>query len=71
MLTDIIKCPCCGYVYKGTYYDDCPNCDWEYEGVSREDFKGANPVTLAEARKLFSEGKNIWGEPLKKEASHD
>ena len=62
-----IKCPCCGYAYKGDYYDDCPNCDWEYEGIDAEDFKGANPITLGEARKLFAEGKDIWGEPLKKQ----
>ena len=69
-----IICPVCGTEFVGEYDDDCPVCDWEYDGIELKgeeswdkELKAPNPVTLGEARKLFAEGKNIWGEPLKKQ----
>ena len=50
--------------------DNCPYCDWTYLGWEDEldgnDTETSNPVTINEAKKLVSEGKNIWGDPLPK-----
>ena len=69
-----IICAVCGTNYMGGQYDDCPVCDWEYDGCEQNEdgsfdynWQGPNPIILGEARKLFAEGKNIWGEPLKKQ----
>ena len=69
-----IVCAVCGTNYMGEQYDDCPVCDWEYDGCEKNEdgsfdynWQGPNPITLGEAIKLVAEGKNIWGEPLKKQ----
>lgn len=64
-----IKCPICGTEFEGeSLIDDCPYCDWTYLGYEAEmeldEKDSANPVTIRQAKKLISEGKNIWGEPL-------
>lgn len=38
---------------------------WENE-LDLDDKETSNPVTIRQAKKLFSEGKNIWGDPLPK-----
>ena len=63
-----VKCPVCGTEFSGGSFDDCPYCDWTYEfddytGMEN-DTDGVNPISLNQAKKLFSEGKNIWGDPL-------
>ena len=63
-----IKCPICGTVFEGNLLDDCPTCDWTYEyddyTGEEDNIDGANPLSYNVAKKLFSEGKNIWGDPL-------
>ena len=67
------KCPICE-----TPVDDfavCEYCRWEYnagiENTLTEEEKDnadetSNPVSFNEAKRLFAQGKNIWGEPLPK-----
>ncbi len=65
-----VKCPVCGTEFEGGSFDDCPYCDWTYEfddySGFEDEISGANPVSLRQAQKLFSEGLNIWGDPLPK-----
>lgn len=66
-----IKCPICGNEINDENYRDCRYCGWEFIGcefAEDEDgtFKGSNPVSIAEAKRLVADGKNIWGEPLSK-----
>ena len=65
----MLKCPICGTEFEGeSLVDDCPYCDWTYLGyeddMDIDEKDSANPVTIRQAKKLFSEGKNIWGDPL-------
>lgn len=57
-----IKCPCCGFFtqlveYEGEpLFEICEVCYWQYDEVAHDKpdtMKGANHVTLNEARKNF------------------
>lgn len=66
-------CPICQTEVK-EFMNECPICGWEVSGwdnnLSAEEQQNAdetpNPISVAEAQKLYAQGKNIWGEPLKK-----
>lgn len=55
-----IKCPCCG---KATVseYDICPVCNWENDPIQFEHpgIRGANKMTLAEAKEAYRTGKPV------------
>lgn len=56
-----IKCPCCGKTYVEEY-DICSVCNWENDPVqaSRPDTcRGANKMTLSEARIAYKKGEKI------------
>ena len=64
-----VKCPICGTEYNGdTLVDSCPVCDWVYDFTEDDPSieSGANPISMEEAKKRFSKGMNIWGDPLPK-----
>lgn len=71
-MSNKVKCFICGTEFEGgdSLVDNCPYCDWTYLGWENEldsdDKETSNPVTIRQAKKLFSEGKNIWGDPLPK-----
>jgi hypothetical protein len=57
-----IQCPCCGYYTIDSDYevivDICEVCFWQYDEVAHdrpETMKGANSVTLNQARKNYKE----------------
>lgn len=56
-----IKCPCCGKVYVEEY-DICTECGWENDPVQLSNpstARGANKMTLDEARAAYSAGKAV------------
>lgn len=69
-----VKCYICGTEFEldeeGWGHDDCPYCDWTYLGYENEldpdEKESFNSMSINEAKKNVSEGKDIWGEPLKK-----
>lgn len=65
-----IICPICGKKYIGEQYGECPVCGWGfvgYEEILDPDEKEAfNLMSINQAKQRFAEGKDIWGEPLKK-----
>ena len=66
-----VKCFICGTEFdREECYDDCPYCDWTYLGFEDEleegEIDGANPITVAQAKEYYAQGKDIWGDPLKK-----
>ena len=69
-MSNKVKCFICGTEFEGgdSLVDNCPYCDWTYLGWENEldpdDKETSNPVRIRQAKKLFSEGKNIWGESL-------
>ncbi len=53
-----IKCPCCGKT-DVEEFDICPVCNWENDPnqlLHPDTCRGANRMTLAEARKAFGAG---------------
>lgn len=65
-----LKCCICGKEYEGEYDDACPICGWGNSGIEEQLYgeyeKDAyNCTSRAEAKKNFSKGLNIWGEPIK------
>lgn len=67
---DKIKCPICGTEMDDDDFTDCPYCGWGYTGFEdayEDDEKEEyNLMSKNEAKKLLSEGKNVWGKPLPK-----
>ena len=56
-----IKCPCCGKKLVSEY-EICTVCNWENDPIQLEHpdtRRGANKMTLVEARKAFLEGKKV------------
>lgn len=56
-----IKCPCCGKAYVEEYAI-CPVCNWENDPVQLvqpSTARGANKMTLDEARAAFAAGKTV------------
>ena len=74
-MSNNVKCYICGTEFAlsedGWGHDECPYCDWTYLGFEEEldpnEKESFNLMSISQAKKNFSEGKNIWGEPLKKE----
>ena len=66
-----IVCPICGTEYDGETLDICPYCQWGYLGFENElepnEKEGYNLISIEDAKKLVSEGKTIFGDPLPKE----
>lgn len=66
-------CPICGTEVK-EFMDECPVCHWEVSGwdndlteeEQRNPDETPNPVSIVEARRLYSQGKDIYGDPLSK-----
>ena len=67
---DKVKCFICNTEFEGGSFDECPVCGWMYEGFEAEldpnEKDECNLMSISKAKKNFSEGKNIWGESLKK-----
>lgn len=65
-----VKCFICGTEFIGGSFDDCPYCDWTYEGFENEldenEYDEINTISIAQAKANFAQGKDIWGDPLKK-----
>lgn len=67
------KCPVCGNNVE-LPFDSCDVCEWEFNGfedtLSEEEQHDAgetsNPISLFDARKLYSQGKDVYGDPLPK-----
>ncbi len=64
-----IKCYICGTEYLGQeLMDSCPVCDWITLGCEDEmdenDEEDINGVSIAEAKRNFAKGLDIWGDPL-------
>lgn len=64
-----IKCYICGNEYIGQeLMDSCPVCDWITLGCEDEmdenDEEDINGVSIAEAKRNFAQGLDIWGDPL-------
>ena len=63
------QCPICGK-YEVETYEECPYCHWELDGLefSTDEKEAAGgpmgKMTVAEAKKLLSEGKDCFGDPL-------
>ena len=65
------KCPVCGHLIDGVF-DSCAVCEWEFNGIeeslTEEEQQDAretsNPMSLYEARKLYAQGKDVYGELL-------
>ncbi|MDD6948289.1 MAG: CPCC family cysteine-rich protein [Subdoligranulum sp.] len=56
-----IKCPCCGKAYVEEYAI-CPVCNWENDPVQARNpstVRGANKMTLDEAKAAFAAGKAV------------
>ncbi len=72
MRSNKVKCYICGTEFEGgdSLVDDCPYCDWTYLGweadIDGDSKETSNPVSINEAKRLVSSGKNIWGDPLPK-----
>jgi hypothetical protein len=65
------KCPVCGK-YEVEIGDECPYCYWELDGTESdypedEIYGGPNHLSIAEAKRLLAEGKDVYGDPLAKE----
>lgn len=66
------KCSVCGK-HEVEVGDECPYCHWELDGAEREvDENKAiggpmGDISVAQAKKWLSEGKDAWGDPLPKE----
>ena len=64
------KCPVCGN--KIEPFDSCEICEWEFNGIEetlteeeqRDARETSNPMSLYEARKLYAQGKDVYGDPL-------
>ena len=54
------KCPVCSMSVLEEY-DICPICGWENDLIqlSKPDVKGANSMTLVEARKAYEKGERV------------
>lgn len=66
-----VKCYICGTEFdRDECYDDCPYCDWTYQGfedeLEEDEYNCENSMSIAQAKANFAQGKDIWGEPLKK-----
>ena len=68
-----MTCPCCGTKFEGDYYDECPQCCWVCDGflwdekdLFDDDLIGPNPLPLGKAQELYAQGKDIYGDPIKK-----
>lgn len=56
-----IKCPCCGQT-DVEEYDICKVCGWGNDPIQLrkpDTMRGANRMTLSEARQAFKEGKPV------------
>ena len=56
-----IKCPCCGKAYVENH-DICPVCGWENDPAQLchpSTVRGANKMTLEEARTAFAAGRTV------------
>lgn len=55
-----IKCPCCGKTKVGEY-DICTVCNWENDPIqlANPDMRGANHMTLSEARDACKRGQPV------------
>lgn len=67
-MKESIKCYICGTEYEGEEFDECPYCEWGYTGLEdcydpdeKEDY---NLMSINDAKRLVSEGKTIFGNPL-------
>lgn len=68
-----MTCPCCGTKFEGDFYDECPQCCWVCDGflwdekdLFDDDLIGPNPLPLGKAQELYAQGKDIYGDPIKK-----
>ena len=53
-----IKCPVCGYDVEP--YDICDRCNWQNSnGTDSDGLKGANKMTLSEAKEAYKNGKEV------------
>lgn len=65
------KCPVCGNEIDGPF-DSCEVCEWEFNGFEdiltekeqHDADETSNPMSLFEARELFAQGKDVYGDPL-------
>ena len=61
-------CPICGTEVK----DECPICGWAVSGwendltndEQRNPAETPNPVSIVEGRRLYTQGKDVYGDPL-------
>lgn len=61
MSSTAIKCPCCGQTNVGDY-EICTVCGWQNDPVQARHpatARGANQMTLNEAKAAFSAGKPV------------
>lgn len=70
---DLKECPCCGKktLTERDNYEICEVCGWEDDDIQSDDpdySSGANHISLNEARKAWSEGKELF--PLMKASFH-
>lgn len=68
-MSDNVKCPICGSNFLDDGFDPCPMCGWifDYEDYSEDDKsipEGLHHLSFDEAKRLYENGKNIWGDPL-------
>lgn len=53
-----IRCPVCGHDVEP--YDICDECNWQNSnGTDSDKVRGANKMTLSEAKKAYREGKEL------------
>lgn len=65
-----VKCYICGTDFEGGSFDCCPYCGWLYYGFESEldpnEKDEGNLISINEAKRLVSKGKDIYGESLPK-----
>lgn len=66
------KCPVCGRCSLEEF-EECPYCGWVLDGLESktdEDMATGGPMgdlSVAAAKRLLAEGKDVYGDPLPKE----
>ena len=68
MRSNKVKCYICGTEFEGGDSDQCPYCDWAYTDIEHlmepDERDPENTMSVEEAKRQVSSGKNIWGDPL-------
>lgn len=64
MSDELYPCPCCGVkeIYEPGSYEICEHCGWEDDPVQLkypDTSRGANRMTLNEARQAYKKGEKI------------